>query len=118
MTRLSVYRENASNRWETDLIMFSFFSNFHSLEGLFSVSLDLKPQRYISLHSHTFPFFPPVGRGRARPPRLSVTFRVFPKNACVCLCAETKSAVVPLQVWSGEIRKTDDGLFQLFKDRD
>lgn len=63
------------------------FSNFHFLEGFFSVSPPaLKPQRYISLHTQTSFFWFPVGRSWARPPRLSVTFRVFQKCLCLFMC--------------------------------
>lgn len=69
------------------------FSNFHSLEGLFSPALN---------HSTTSPFIPKllfwflVGRSRARPPRLSVTFRVFQKCCCLFMC-RTKISCRPTQ---------------------
>lgn len=78
------------------------FSNSHSLEGLFSVSPALKPQHYISLHTQYF-FFS-VGPSRVRPPRLSVTFRVFQKTLVFVLCAETKSP--HSKVWLGDQKQS------------
>ncbi len=89
LTCLSVYRANASNRWETDLIMFSFFFPQFPFSGRFVLS-SFKPQRYISFHTQTF------GRSRARPPRLSVTFQVFQKCCCLFMC-RTKISCRPAQ---------------------
>lgn len=62
MTPLSECRENASNRWETDLIMFLFFPISILWKVSVPVSLQLqKPQRYISLQTQTR-FVPPVPR--------------------------------------------------------
>lgn len=106
LTLLSVYRENVSNHWETDLIMFAFlflFFNFHSLHGFSSVS-SFKPQLCISLHTHTFFFWFPVGPSRARPPRLSVTFRVIQKSCCLFLCW-TKISCCQTQSLVGKYRR-------------
>lgn len=79
LTPLSVYREKASDRWETDLIMFSFFPS--PLSGRFVLVLPaFKPQRYTSPRTQTLPLFQLwAGRSRAGPPRLSVTFTGFQK---------------------------------------
>lgn len=120
LTRLSVCRANTSDRWETDLIMFSFFSNFHSLERF--VLSSFKPQRYISLQTQTsfFSFFVCVFAfsGSPRWPEQSSPTEAFcdisspPKNAVVCLSAEPKSAVLPLG--DRPIRNTEDALLHLF----
>lgn len=87
LTRLSVCRENAGNHWETDLIMFSFFP--------ISILWKVCSQSLLQLlnHSATSPFIPKpffscflVGQSRARPPTLSVTFRVFQKCLCLFMC--------------------------------
>lgn len=78
-TLLSPCRENATNHWETDLIMFAFFflfffspQSFHSLEG-FHQSLLLQTA---ALHHAFFPLF--------FPPNLlsGMTFQVVPKTCC------------------------------------
>lgn len=88
LTLLSVYRENVSNRWETDLIMFAFLFFFFQFpfSARFFLSLQLKTT---ALHLPSYPYFFfwfPVGQSPARPPRLSVTFRVIQKSCCLFLC--------------------------------
>lgn len=105
MTPLSVYRENASNHWETVWIMFSFFSNFHSVERYFLASPALN-------HSATSPFIPklflffflfPV-LCQARPPSLSVTFRVFQKSFSLFM-RWTRISCCPIQSLVGGSRE-------------
>lgn len=79
LTPLSVYREKVSDRWETDLIMFSFFPS--PLSGRFVlIPPAFKPQRYMSPRTQTLPLLQLwAGRSRAGPPRLTVTFTGFQK---------------------------------------
>lgn len=115
MTRLSVYRENVSNHWESVWIMFSFFSNFHSVERYFSVSPALN-------HSATSPFIPKqfffFSLGcQARPPRLSVTFRVFQKCFILFMCW-TRISCCPIQSLVGGSEEQKMYYYLLFEDCD
>lgn len=94
-TRLSVCRENPSNRWEKDLIMFSFFLslNFHSLEGLPQPLQLLNHSATSPLALQTLPASllapsPPLAEAQLAH-RGSLWHVVFQKGS-IYLCTETK----------------------------
>lgn len=113
-TRLSGYRENAGNRWETDLIMFSFFP--------ISILWKVCSQPFSSFENHSYNCSsPPLCSPRAcvwvslsllcaadRPPKRFVTFA--PVQECLCLfMRSTKLSCC----WTRDQKKTGDVLLPL-----
>lgn len=113
-TRLSGYRENAGNRWETDLIMFSFFP--------ISILWKVCSQPLSSFRNHSSDSISPPLRSLGvcvwvslsllcavhRPPKCSVTFT--PVQECLCLfMRSTKISCC----WTKDQKKTGDVLLPL-----